>query len=118
MAKKIDETLGFPFGSGGQSGMVGSATRMRRTRTCGIRKARDETDCVRSDWVHRRAVRRPALAAGHEVTAVARRPDAVAPTDPWLRVLVGDVLNPASPRDGVVGYDFEPGLNKREPYVV
>jgi hypothetical protein len=33
-------------------------------------------------------------------------------------VLVGDVLDPASPRDGVVGYDIEPGLNKQEPYVV
>ena len=62
---------------------------------------------------------RPALAAGHEVAAVARRPDAVAPADPWLRVLVGDVLDPASPRDGVAGYDdIEPGLNKQEPYVV
>lgn len=87
---------------------------MRRIRTRDVRKARDETDCVRSDWVHGRAVR----AAGHEVTAVARRPDAVAPADPWLRVLVGDVLDPASPRDGVVGYDVEPGLNKQEPYVV
>jgi hypothetical protein len=42
----------------------------------------------------------------------------VAPADPRLRVLVGDVLNPASPRGGVVGYDIEPGLNKQEPYVV
>ena len=39
MAKELDETLEFPFGSGGQSGMVDSATRMRRTRTCDIRKA-------------------------------------------------------------------------------
>jgi len=53
------------------------------------------------------------------VAAVARRPEAVAPADPWLRALVGDVLDPASPRDGVVGYDdIEPGLNKQEPYVV
>src|SRR5215210_8282534 len=48
---------------------------------------------------------RQALAAGHEVTAVARRPDAVAPTDPRLRVVPGDVLDPASLRDGVVGAD-------------
>jgi putative NADH-flavin reductase len=61
---------------------------------------------------------RPALAADHEVTAVALRPDAVAPADLWLRVLAGDVLDPASPRDGVAGYDIEPGLNKQEPYVV
>jgi putative NADH-flavin reductase len=61
---------------------------------------------------------RTALAPGHEVTAVARRPDAVAPADPWPRVLACDVLDPASPRDGVVGYDIEPGLNKQQPYVV
>ena len=48
---------------------------------------------------------RRALAAGHEVTAVARRPEAVAPTDPRLRVVAGDVLDPASLRDGVVGAD-------------
>ena len=57
MAKKIDETLEFAFGSGGQSGMAGSATRMRRIRTRDVRKVRDEADFVRSDWVHRRAVR-------------------------------------------------------------
>ena len=117
MAKEIDETLEFPFGSGGQSGMAGSATRMRRIRTRDVRKSRDETDGVRSDWVHRRAVR-AALAAGHEAAAVARRPEALAPADPSLRVLAGDVLDPASPRDGVAGYDIEPGLNKQEPYVV
>ncbi|HEV8045290.1 MAG TPA: NAD(P)H-binding protein [Rubrobacter sp.] len=62
--------------------MASFATRMRRTRDV-----------------------REALAAGHEVTAVARRPDAVAPTDPRLRVVPGDVLDPASLRDGVVGAD-------------
>ncbi len=49
---------------------------------------------------------RQALAAGHDVTAVARRPDALAITDPRLRVVPGDVLDPASPlRDGVGGAD-------------
>ena len=48
---------------------------------------------------------RRALAAGHEVTAVARRPGAVAPADPRLRVVAGDVLDPASLRGGVVGAD-------------
>lgn len=61
---------------------------------------------------------RQAPAAGHELTAVARRPDAVAPAEPWLRVLTGDVLDPASPHDGAVGYDIEPGLNKQELCVV
>ena len=46
-----------------------------------------------------------ALAAGHEVTAVARRPDAVAPAGPRLHVVAGDVLDPASLRDRVVGTD-------------
>lgn len=48
---------------------------------------------------------RQALAAGHEVIAVARRPDAIAPTDPRLRVVLGDVLDPASLHDAVVGAD-------------
>ena len=48
---------------------------------------------------------RQALAAGHEVTSVARRPDAVTPTDPRLRVVLGDVLDPASLHDGVVWAD-------------
>lgn len=37
-----------------------------------------------------------ALAAGHDVTAVARRPDAVADEHQNLRVVAGDVLEPAS----------------------
>ena len=61
---------------------------------------------------------RTALAPGRQATAVARRPDAVAPVDPSPRVNAGDVPDPPSPRDGVVGYDIEPGLNKQEPYVV
>lgn len=48
---------------------------------------------------------RQALAASHEVTTVVRRPDAVAPTDPHLRVVYGDVQDPASLREGVVGAD-------------
>ena len=63
-------------------------------------------------------IARPALSPGHEAAAVARRPEALAPADPSLRVLAGAVLDPASPRDGVAGYDIEPGLNKQEPYVV
>ncbi|HEY6423294.1 MAG TPA: NAD(P)H-binding protein [Pseudonocardiaceae bacterium] len=51
-------------------------------------------------------VLRRALAAGHEVTAVARRPEAIAVTDQRLRVVAGDVLGTASAlRDGVAGAD-------------
>lgn len=51
-------------------------------------------------------VLRRALAAGHDVTAVARRPHAVAVIDTQLRVVHGDVLNSASSlRDSVVGAD-------------
>jgi putative NADH-flavin reductase len=48
---------------------------------------------------------RQALTSGHEVMAVARRPEAVPLTDPRLRVVYGDVLNPASLHDGIVGAD-------------
>lgn len=49
---------------------------------------------------------RRALAAAHDVTAVARRPDAVAVIDTRLRVVRGNVLDSASSlRDGVVGAD-------------
>jgi putative NADH-flavin reductase len=48
---------------------------------------------------------RQALASGHEVTAVARRPEAVSLTDPLLRVVYGDVLDPVSLHDGIVGAD-------------
>jgi uncharacterized protein YbjT (DUF2867 family) len=61
---------------------------------------------------------RQALAVDREVTAVARRPDAVAPADTSLRLLVGDVPDPASLRVGVVRFGTEPGLNKQQPYVV
>jgi uncharacterized protein YbjT (DUF2867 family) len=46
---------------------------------------------------------RQALAVDREVTAVARRPDAVAPADTSLRLLVGDVPDPASLRVGASG---------------
>lgn len=52
-----------------------------------------------------RQIVRQALAAGHAVTAVARRPAAVAPAGPRLRVVPGDVLVPASLGDGVAGSD-------------
>ena len=48
---------------------------------------------------------RQVLASGHEVMAVARRPEAVPLADPRLRVVYGDVLNPASLHDGIVGAD-------------
>ena len=48
---------------------------------------------------------RQALASGYEVTTVARRPEAVALTDPHLRVVRGDVLDPASLGEGIVGAD-------------
>jgi putative NADH-flavin reductase len=48
---------------------------------------------------------RQALASGHQVTAMARRPEAVAPTGPRLRVVYGDVLDPASLSEGIVGAD-------------
>lgn len=46
-----------------------------------------------------------ALAAGHEVTAVARRTDAVAVTHSRLRVVPGDVLHAGSLTDAVAGAD-------------
>jgi putative NADH-flavin reductase len=48
---------------------------------------------------------RLALAAGHEVTAVARRPDAVALTHQSLRIVPGDVLDPDWPGKGIDGAD-------------
>lgn len=48
---------------------------------------------------------RQALAAGHHVTAVARRPAAVPLTHPNLRVLPGDVLDPASLTGTIDGTD-------------
>jgi putative NADH-flavin reductase len=48
---------------------------------------------------------RQALAAGHDVIAVARRPEAVSVDHPSLRVVAGDVLDPASLREPVAGAD-------------
>lgn len=46
---------------------------------------------------------RQALAAGHRVTAVARRPEAVTITHPQLTVIGGDVLDPAWSADELDG---------------
>jgi putative NADH-flavin reductase len=46
---------------------------------------------------------RQGLAAGHEVTAVVRHPDAMRVADRRLRVIRGDVLQPASLSPGVAG---------------
>ena len=48
---------------------------------------------------------RQALASGHQVIAMARRPEAVAPTGPRLRVVYGDVLDPSSVCEGILGAD-------------
>jgi putative NADH-flavin reductase len=48
---------------------------------------------------------REALAQGHEVTALARNPSAVAPEDPRLRVLQGNALDVSSVEAAVVGQD-------------
>jgi putative NADH-flavin reductase len=45
------------------------------------------------------------LAAGHELTAVARRPQAVQISDSRLRVVAGDVLRPASLPPTIAGAD-------------
>jgi putative NADH-flavin reductase len=46
-----------------------------------------------------------ALEAGHDVTAVARDPAAIALRHPRLRVLQGDVLDPASTAAAIAGQD-------------
>src|SRR3954469_12189706 len=46
-----------------------------------------------------------ALEAGHEVTAVARRPEAITLRHKCLHVVQGDVLNAESVRDAVIGKD-------------
>jgi putative NADH-flavin reductase len=48
---------------------------------------------------------REALAQGHEVTALARNPSAVAPEDPRLRVLKGNALDASSVEAAVAGQD-------------
>jgi putative NADH-flavin reductase len=46
-----------------------------------------------------------ALAAGHEVVAVARRPESIALRHPALRVVQGDILDPASTAAAIAGRD-------------
>jgi putative NADH-flavin reductase len=46
-----------------------------------------------------------ALAAGHDVTAVARHPEAIALRHARLRVVQGDVLDPASTAAAIAGHD-------------
>src|SRR5437764_1203871 len=46
-----------------------------------------------------------ALAAGHEVTAVARRPEAITLRHECLKVVQGDVLDAESVRKAVMGKD-------------
>lgn len=46
-----------------------------------------------------------ALAAGHEVTAVARRPSAVILRHARLEVIQGDVLEPETIRESIIGKD-------------
>ena len=48
---------------------------------------------------------REALAQGHEVTALARNPSAVAPEDPRLRVLQGNALDASEVEAAVAGQD-------------
>ena len=48
---------------------------------------------------------REALAQGHEVTALARDPSAMAPEDPHLRVLQGNALDASSVEAAVAGQD-------------
>jgi putative NADH-flavin reductase len=48
---------------------------------------------------------REALAQGHEVTALARNPSAVAPEDPRLRVLEGNALDVSSVEAAVAGQE-------------
>ncbi len=52
-----------------------------------------------------RALVEQALAAGHTVTAVARRPEAVGLQHARLTVLAGDVLTPASLEPAIAGHD-------------
>src|SRR5215218_7904292 len=48
---------------------------------------------------------REALEQGHEVTALARNPSAVAPEDPRLRVLQGNALDASEVEAAVAGQD-------------
>ena len=62
-----------------------------------------------------------ALSAGHEVTAVARRPLALTLRHERLEVIKGDVLEPASIRESVIGKDAVVsalGVRNRAPTTV
>ncbi|MGW1026413.1 NAD(P)-dependent oxidoreductase [Streptomyces sp. NPDC002577] len=52
-----------------------------------------------------RLVTEQAIAEGHAVTAVTRRPDAFPLTDPRLHVVRADVLDPAAVEPAVAGHD-------------
>ena len=52
-----------------------------------------------------RQVVEQALAANYEVTAIARRPEAITTQHPRLKVVRGDVLDPASFRQALAGQD-------------
>jgi putative NADH-flavin reductase len=64
-----------------------------------------------------------ALAAGHDVIAVARRPDAIATTHARLTVVKGDVLDATSVREAIAGCDavlsaIGPSNNRRPGTVI
>jgi putative NADH-flavin reductase len=46
-----------------------------------------------------------AIGAGHEVTAIVRRPDAITESSPQLRVVRGDLLDPQWTGEGIEGAD-------------
>jgi putative NADH-flavin reductase len=46
-----------------------------------------------------------AIGAGHEVTAIVRRPDAITESGPQLRVVRGDLLDPQWTGEGIEGAD-------------
>jgi len=62
-----------------------------------------------------------ALAAGHSVTAVARRPSAITLQHDHLVVLQGDVLAPQAVRRAIAGKDavvFAVGVRNRAPTTI
>lgn len=48
---------------------------------------------------------RAAIGAGHEVTAIVRRPEAITESSPQLRVVRGDLLDPQWTGEGIEGAD-------------
>ncbi len=78
----------------------------------------DEARSVRVDRATGRHVVDHALAAGHTVVAVARRPDAIKTEHAALTIARGDVLDPLSIRAAIAGVDavisaFGPANNKK-----